>query len=449
MVRLPGGLWLAHFYNELTKIDISDIHKLFSTTDKSCQKIDSGDNIPNRISILFVVKDTLPPFRSDVKALFGTFLFRLGVTSDLVGPRAGDFDSENEMWPAGAMISTGNAGGMLAEVLKSVRDLKAIFQLKKNQDIIQVRDRTFSALAVWLLARLRGKPFVYWMSFPIVEGYEARASEIGVQRGFAVWFANHLRAKVARMAYYGFIARHADHLFVQSDAMLEWMYAKGIPRERMTAVPMGVDTEALRQDPVQPADHKRLEGRRVVIYLGYLGLSRQPIFLLEVIAKVCSGYPDVLLVLAGDGAAPDEQALLRGYIDEMGLQQHVWLTGWLPQAEALRLVKRAELGLSPVPRGVLYDVSSPTKALEYLALGVPCVGNDIPDQRYVLERSGAGLCVQMTVPAFVSAIEKLLADRAYARSMGDCGPAFIAKERSYEILAFRVAKVYRSLVLTR
>lgn len=423
-----------------------DIQK--GTTSSESPRQETGScNAPRKcLSVLFVMRDPLPPARPDVKALFGTYLFRLGVKSDLVGPKSGRSDAVTSNWPAGAMAITGNAGGMVAEAFKSFRDLKAIYHLKNNQDIIQARDRTFSALSVWLLSRLRGKPFVFWMSFPVVEGYEARAREVGRKHGLVVWFANHLRAKVAQMAYYGFIARRADHLFVQSDAMLEWMHTKGIPRERMTAVPMGVDTEALERNPVQPADDERLTGRRVVVYLGSLGLARQPGFMLEVIDGVRSHYPDVLLVLAGDGDGPDEQAWMRRRIDEMGLQQHVWLTGWLPQAQALRLVKRAELGLSPIPRKPIFDVSSPTKAMEYLALGVPCVGNDIPDQRYVLEQSGAGLCVPMTVPAFVNAVETLLADEAYARSMGARGPAFIAKERSYEMLSVQVAEVYHRLV---
>ncbi len=284
------------------------------------------------------------------------------------------------------------------------------------------------------------------MSFPIVEGYEMRAEHVGRRHGLVVWFANHLRARLSRIAYYGFIARQADHLFVQSDAMLEWMHAQGIPRERMTAVPMGVDTEVFFQHAIEPADDPRLADRRVIIYLGTLTLSREPGFMLEVVADLRKGYPDVLLVLAGDGVAPDEQAWVRRRIVELELQSHVWLTGWLPQAQALRLVKRAELGLSAIPRGRLYDVSSPTKALEYLALGVPCVGNDIPDQKYVLERSGAGMCVPMNVPAFSAAVGSLLADPERARNLGSLGPGFIAAERSYSALAAKVADVYRRLV---
>jgi glycosyltransferase involved in cell wall biosynthesis len=395
--------------------------------------------------LVMVMRDQIPAKRPDVKELFGNQLPRFGINCDLVGPGTQNPDHDSQIWPAGQLSIT-KTGGMLGEALKSYRDLRAILKLQRRHDIIQVRDRTFSAISPWLISRYLKKQFVFWMSFPIVEGYEARAREVGRKNGVLVYLANNLRAIVARMAYYGFIAKRADHVFVQSEAMLEWMHTKGIPRERMTAVPMGVDTEALARNPVLAADDERLTGRRVVIYLGSLGLAREPGFMLEVIAEVRQRYPDVLLVLAGDGDAPDEQAWLRRRIDEMDLQQHVWLTGWLPQAQALRLVKRAELGLSPIPRGPLYDVSSPTKAMEYLALGVPCVGNDIPDQRYVLERSGAGICAPMTVAAFVTAVESLLADADGARSMGARGPAFIARERSYEVLASQVATVYHRLL---
>ncbi|MBT9507773.1 glycosyltransferase family 4 protein [Rhodoferax sp.] len=397
------------------------------------------------ISILYVMRDPLPPTRPDVHALFGTYLLRQGIGSDLVGPTSARIDATNSDWPAGAMVSTGQAGGLFATAVMGLRDFIGVKKLVPNHDIVQVRDRTFSALVTWLIAKLRRKPFVVWMSFPIVEGYEMRAKQVGRHHGLIVWLANHLRAKLSRIVYYGFIAKQADHLFVQSDAMLQWMHAQGIPQERMTAVPMGVDTEIFSKHTLETSDDPRLVGRRVVIYLGTLTKSREPGFMLEVVADLRQRFPNVLLILAGDGVAPDEQAWIRKRITDLNLQSHVWLTGWLPQAQALRLVKRAEVGLSPIPRGTLYDVSSPTKALEYLALGVPCVGNDIPDQKYVLDSSGAGSCVPMTVPAFSQAVAELLADPERARSLGRRGPDFIAAERSYSAIAAKVADVYRRL----
>ena len=121
------------------------------------------------------------------------------------------------------------------------------------------------------------------------------------------------------------------------------------------------------------------------------------------------------------------------------------LTGWLPQPEALRLLACAELAWSPVPRGPLFDVSSPTKAVEYLGLGLPCVGNDIPDQQLVLERSGGGLCVSMTPQAFAEASLALLSDADLARQMGESGRRWVREHRDYAVLARQVAAVYRRL----
>jgi glycosyltransferase involved in cell wall biosynthesis len=153
-----------------------------------------------------------------------------------------------------------------------------------------------------------------------------------------------------------------------------------------------------------------------------------------------------MLLLAGDGASADEQAWMRNSIADSGLSDHVWLTGWLPQAEGLALLRHADVGLSPIPRGPLFDVSSPTKAAEYLALGLPCVGNDIPDQQLVLEQSGAGLCVPMEAPAFAAACLRVLQDADLAASLRANGPPWVAANRSYEVLARSVAAVYRRLV---
>jgi glycosyltransferase involved in cell wall biosynthesis len=398
----------------------------------------------NPLKLLFVMRDAIPPFRPDARVIFGIELAKRGVTSDLVGP-VSERSADDATWPAGRLAFTGKAGGMVAEALKPWRDLKAITHLGGDHDVILVRDRTFSGLVAWAIARWRGKPFAFWMSFPMVEGYEGRARSVGKSKGRLTWWANSLRAWLSRRSYYGFIAPRADHIFVQSDAMLEFMRRQGIPADKMTAVPMGVDIQRLNIDAVVPSTDPRLDGKRVVVYLGDLGLARQPGFLLDVADQLRQRHPDLLLVLAGDAGAEDERAWLRSRVKELNLDPSIWITGWLPQTEALKLVRRAEVGLSPIPRGPLYDVSSPTKALEYIAMGVPCVGNDIPDQAYVLQRSGAGICAPMEVAQFCDAIDQLLKNPERAKQMGALGPEFVKKERSYEVISQRVFEVLQRL----
>jgi hypothetical protein len=141
----------------------------------------------------------------------------------------------------------------------------------------------------------------------------------------------------------------------------------------MTPVPMGVDAKLFERARIEPVQDARLDGRRVVLYLGRVARSRKSDFLLDVAGHLRAAMPEALLVIAGDAPSNDEMDWMRREIAARGLADHVLLTGWLPQRTALGYAVRAEIGLSPIPRGTLFDVSSPTKLVEYLALGIPSV----------------------------------------------------------------------------
>jgi glycosyltransferase involved in cell wall biosynthesis len=322
---------------------------------------------------------------------------------------------------------------------------------KQRPHCLQVRDKIASGVLGRVMAALLRVPFVYWMSFPIVEGFEVRRDDIARQeRGFKgrlKWAAHALRARASRIAIYRLVLPGARHIFVQSDAMADWLAAKGFERARMTAVPMGVDAALFDRASVEPVDDARLDGKRVVLYLGRIAQSRKSDFLLEVAAELRAAMPDSLLVIAGDAPSDDEMAWMRREIAQRGLAEHVLLTGWLPQRTALGYAVRAEVGLSPIPRGTLFDVSSPTKLVEYLALGIPSVANDIPDQKLVVEQSGAGLCVPMDAPAFAAATLQLLNDPALARQFAMRGPAYVKAHRTYDILGRNVARTYKKILM--
>jgi len=200
---------------------------------------------------------------------------------------------------------------------------------------------------------------------------------------------------------------------------------------------------------IAPVHDARLDGRRVVLYLGRVARSRKSGFLLDVADHLRAAMPEALLVIAGDAPSNDEMDWMRREIDARGLSQHVLLTGWLPQRTALGYAVRAEVGLSPIPRGTLFDVSSPTKLVEYMALGIPSVANDIPDQRLVIEQSGAGLCVPMEAGPFADAVLALLNDRALAARFAERGPPWVGAHRTYDILARNVAETYRKILPDR
>jgi hypothetical protein len=125
--------------------------------------------------------------------------------------------------------------------------------------------------------------------------------------------------------------------------------AQGIALDKMTPVPMAVDTELARLDLVAPSDDQRLQGRRVVAYLGTMDPVRRIDLLFAMMQRVRERMPDALLVLAGDTEDLQHRAWLQQEIVRLGLEQHVLWLGWQPGAAAWRYVRAAEIGLSLIP----------------------------------------------------------------------------------------------------
>jgi glycosyltransferase involved in cell wall biosynthesis len=398
------------------------------------------------LSIAFVIRDPLPPIRADVLTLFGTEMPRYGIGTALVGQSGAHPAAAG--WSAGSMHVVGSLCSRLASVMSPFWDALGLFRAWRRAplDCIQVRDKIASGLMGRLAAALLGLPFVYWMSFPIVEGLEARRDELGRHGRGPRWLAHAVRARLSRAAIYRLVLPAARHIFVQSEAMADWLAAQGVARERMTAVPMGVDAGLFDRAAIAPVADARLDGRRVIVYLGSVAQSRRSEFLLDVVDALRAGLPDILLVIAGDAPSRDEMDWMRAQIASRGLGGHVLLTGWLPQRAALGYAVRAEVGLSPIPRGTLFDVSSPTKLVEYLALGIPSVANDIPDQQLVIGQSCAGLSAPMEVAPFSAAVRELLANPALCAQFAERGPAYVKSHRTYDILAKNVAETYSRIL---
>lgn len=400
-----------------------------------------------RMHLLYLTAEQWPTFRPDVVALFGKYLPRHGVTSDLVTER--DIASTglpDVPWGGGQArlchVPRNRAGQYVVKFWHNLRALISIDATK--YDAIQVRDMSVTALAGLVVARIKGIRFFYWLSYPQSEGQIDRAKARGLKGGMRFWFPL-IQGTVGKWLLYRIVLPRADHVFVQSNQMKLDLAKQGIPMSQMTPVPMGVDTETASPESVQPADDARLTGKRVVAYLGTLDRVRQIEILFQMLALVKQQIPNILLVLVGDTEEASHRDWLKREAERIGVAEYVLWTGWLPATKALSYVKAAEVGLSPCPRGFLLDMGSPTKAVEYMALRVPVIVNDNPDQAQVIAESGAGLCVSLEGNAFAEAVVSLLNAPETRRVMGDKGHQYVAGKRGYNRMAEMVADVYLSL----
>jgi glycosyltransferase involved in cell wall biosynthesis len=241
---------------------------------------------------------------------------------------------------------------------------------------------------------------------------------------------------------YHWILPKAHHIFVQSDNMRSALAAHHIALDKMTPVPMGVDLEAVTELPL-PHNNPALTNKRVIVYLGTLDKTRHIELLFDMLARIRLEIPNVLLVLAGDTEDTSHRAWLKQQAENAKVADAVLWTGWLVMEEAWRYVVSAEVGLSPFPRGLLLDMASPTKAVEYMALGVPVVANDNPDQAQVIAESGAGVCVSLTAEAFAQATLGLMNHSANRVRMSVLGKRYIAIHRNYNKISQSIAGYYQ------
>jgi hypothetical protein len=199
------------------------------------------------IRLLFLTAETYPTFRSDVAVLFGKYLPRLGIYSDIVTGRTPGH-AVAATWAEGEALLCNINGSQTSKHFKML--LHGVRQLigadRTHYQAIQVRDMPLLAAFGLLVARVKRLPFYYWMSYPIPEGQISLARERKLSAGWIKFASPWLRGRVGYFFLYRVVARWADHIFVQSDQMKQCMIDRGIAGERLTSVPMGVDLEEMQ-----------------------------------------------------------------------------------------------------------------------------------------------------------------------------------------------------------
>ena len=396
------------------------------------------------LKILQLVPESLPTFRPDVAVLFGKYLPRHGVECDIVGMPSGQAPQEQGF--RSVRSPRFHASRLVRELAFQVTCVRALFGARRTGcDAIQVRDMVPTGLLALLLARLKGMPFYYWVSYLLSEGRIERARAGLAQRATLRGRLVLCKGLVERWLLYRVLLPRADHVFVQSDAMARLMERHGVAAGRLTAVPMGVDMEVLGQQSIAAVRPDGWHGVPLLAYLGTLDQSRQLERLLDALQLVRREVPAACLLLIGASDTPSDVDELLAYARRAGLADCVRVTGWLPSSQAWALLAGADAALSYIPRGALHDVSSPTKLLEYLALRMPAVGNDSPDQVQVLTGSDAGWLTASEPAAMAGAMVAILRDVPAARTRAHTGAAYIDARRSYRVLAAGLAARYHDL----
>jgi len=223
-----------------------------------------------------------------------------------------------------------------------------------------------------------------------------------------------------------------------SPSTAEDLVSRGLPPERITVIPNGIDTGRFRPDPAVPRFEKP-----TLLYLGRLKAYKRVDLVLRALARLRQRGCEARLVIAGRG---DREEELRALARRLGAEHAVRFAGYVDEDRKLELLRRSWIHvLTSTKEG--WGITN----VEAAACGTPTVASDRPGLRDSVRHGETGLLVPHgDLSALSDTLARLLADPGERERMGRAARRFAEtftwKEAAHRIethLAARVAEAER------
>lgn len=230
--------------------------------------------------------------------------------------------------------------------------------------------------------------------------------------------------------------RRASHFTAMSQAAAEAFISEGYVRpERVTVIPAGLDlAHFTRRDASALRSRLGLEGKRVLLYVGF-GTPRKGLtYLAEAMARIT---PEAHLVVVGRW----EQNYRRRFYEALGPQaSRVTEVGYVPDEELPLYYSMADLFVFPT---LLEGFGLPLA--EALACGTPVITTLAPGASAETAGPGAFTVPPRDARALVEAVNYLLANEAERRRLAEEGRAWARRRYDQNAMIAAYVRLYESL----
>ncbi len=288
----------------------------------------------------------------------------------------------------------------------------------------------FQAVTAWLLARLKGVPFLLevrdlWPTFAIAVGVLKNPLIIKM----SIWLER-------------FLYCHADMVVVNSPGFIAHVKERGATHVEL--VPNGADPDMFNPDDYGALfrSANRLADKFVVLYAGAHGMSNDLGVALESAALLGQTDLQVQFVFLGDGK---EKTTLQKHAAEMNLTNVLFLPP-VPKAEMAAVLAGADACLAILKPIEEYKTTYPNKVFDYMAAGRPVILAIDGVIRQVIESAHCGIFTQPGDPAgLADAIRKLASDKTGSRQMGLAGRMYLEQHFSRSAVAGKLAGILESM----
>lgn len=208
------------------------------------------------------------------------------------------------------------------------------------------------------LPRLLGRPVIHDIHDLMPELYLEKFSS-----GEGHWMVRALKTQ-ERWA-----GKFASAVLTVEARLRDILARRGIPREKIHVL-MNLPDDRIFAP--RPARKPTPEGAPfVLVYHGTLARRLGLDVAIEAIAKAKASIPRMALRIIGAG---EEREALIALRDRLGLEDIVTFSeGFVPVEQVPALVEDADVGLIPLRVCSGTDIMLPTKLLEYVTMGIPCI----------------------------------------------------------------------------
>lgn len=179
-------------------------------------------------------------------------------------------------------------------------------------------------------------------------------------------------------------------------------------------------------------------------YAGVISLERSFDVIVEALALLAVGYPNVKMHLFGRlnvSAAQLEQ--LPHYHSVKG---NLVFYGYVPQQVAFAQAQGTLAGIALLKPIGDYPDSYPTKLFDYMALGLPVVTSDFALYQQIVEQHQCGFCIAPdNAAALAKTLTWLIENHSEAQEMGKRGRQAVENEYNWQLEAQELLRFYQQV----
>ena len=286
------------------------------------------------------------------------------------------------------------------------------------------------------IKKFRGIPFVYNLQdiFP-----DSLYNNGLAKKGGMLW-------KIGRIIE-NFTYKHADKIIVISEDFKRNIMAKGVPEEKIVVVYNWVDQNAVvnvDRENNKLFDKYNLDRSKFYIeYSGNIGLSQNMDMLLEVMEDLQDNYPDINLVLVGEGAY---KAQVEKIVVDKKLNNVVMLP-FQPYEDISHVFSLGDVGLVISKPGT-GAASVPSKTWSIMSASRPVLANfDENELKDILAGNECGIFTKAgDKEAFKQSVITLYENRELCKQYGKNGRQFVMDNLTREVGTQKYVDVIKSVV---